>query len=947
VGGALGLHVQLLGPVEAQRDGLELAIGGPLQRAVMAVLALAGGQVVGRSALVDALWGHSAPASAEGSIYSYVSALRKVLDSDASDRSVLVTSRSGYLLHLAEDALDVRVAEGVWRRAQHARLAGDGVAVATELDVGLRMWRGVPLGELEMPFVMAERFRLQELRLAMVQLRAEVLLELGRAGEAVTMLRDAIIAEPLREALSTLLMIGLYRAGRQAEALAVFADVRRQLAAELGVEPGVDLQLLQQRILRSDPGLMLATERAAPSQPASTQPAYQGGPPAQLPRPVADFVGRVDELAQLVKLSSADLSGRRPVVLLTGAGGVGKTALAVQAAHSLRDSFPDGQVYVNLRGFGPEPPLPISAALMQLLRAVGVDPARVSSDEATQAGLYRSLLADKQMLIVLDNARDSRQVENLLPGASRCLVIVTSRHDLGGLAVRFGAQRLAVNALSSQDAVSLLSAMVGVERVLAEPEAAAELVALCSYLPLAIRVTAERVERRAELKLVELVGALAGEKSRLDAFEVDDDPLASVRAVLSWSYQTLDHAQAAAFRRLGLHPGPEFSATAAAVLTGLGLPEAVRLLDALAARHLLERVGGDRYRFHDLIHEYASELIAADEDAAGRSAVTRRMLVWYLHSAAALRDALFPGELALTTEPVDPPCRALEFAGSAEALAWGELELSNLVGATRLAADTGNDDLAWHLPRVLQGFFYTTKHWDAWLTANRIGLASAESLDDALGQAITLNNLALGYVDTQRPDIAIDYLQRSVQARARSDDRRDECLTLTMLSNAVGALGNFQQARDYAEQAVASARQTANRRGEVYALAAVAVAHGLLGQFEELEAFSDMALEAGREFEDFRYEAHLYSATAGTFLRANLLPQARSRYERSLEAALKVGDISWEARAHAGLAELDHRSGDDEAARRRARQALQLFHELNAEEAASVQALLDSLESSA
>ncbi|MDX6215413.1 MAG: hypothetical protein QOG99_997, partial [Frankiales bacterium] len=820
--GVTGLGVQLLGPVQAWRDGRELELGGPMQRAVFAVLVLRVGRVVSRSELIDALW-TAAPASAGGNVHSYISGLRKVLEAVASRRDVLVSTGSGYVLRLADETVDVRVVDSAWQRAHIAHAVGDGAAVVTELEGGLALWRGVPLAGLEVPFAEAERARLAELRLSMVQLRAEVLLELGRASDAVAGLQEVVLAEPLRERLAALLMLALYRGGRQADALAVFDHARRSLGEDLGVVPGPELRLLQQRILRSAPDLMTGRVAAGSVVPGAVKVSTRGTIPAQFPIQVTGFVGRVEESATLSKWCAADQEGKRAVLLVTGPGGVGKTALAVRSAQLVKDKFPDGQLYVNLQGFSPGPPMPTGVALNQLLRALGVDAAQVPASEAEQSGLYRTLLDGKQMVIVLDNARDSGQVESLLPGTGGCLVLITSRNGLGGLTIRFGARRLSLGPLDVREAVALLAETIGAERVHTEPDAATELIALCSYLPLAIRVAAERVDRRPKMALSELVGELADERSRLDALDTDDDALASVRTVLSWSYQALSPAQASALRLLGLHPGPEFSTPAAAVLIGDSMTASARLLEALAAQHLLEPVSGDRYRFHDLLHLHAAELAATEEEPAARRLATRRLLSWYLASAEAARDAFYSGQPPQTpvpADPIDPQYRPVQIRDFQEAMNWFDLELSNLIAVARRAADTDNHDLAWRLPCALHGFFYLTKHWTEWLAMHHIGLSSAEQLDDNLGQAIMLNNLGHSYWDSGRPELAVGYLRRSLSFYSQTTDRSSEFLTLTMLSDCLGSLGQADQALTYAQRAVASARKTGNQRGESYALGA-------------------------------------------------------------------------------------------------------------------------------
>jgi DNA-binding SARP family transcriptional activator len=622
----------LLGPLMVRRGGTVLPVRRGGQRAVLAALLLEANRVVPVAALVEVLWGAAPPPTAPAVVRNQIRRLRQTLGEAGRER--IVTQPHGYLIRAADGELDLARFESLLAAARAAGRGGDWDAVAARTGEALALWRGEPLADVESEtLVRREAPRLAELHLQALHLRTDADLRLGCHAEVVTELQHLAARYPLREQTQALLMLALYRCGRQADALAVFRQVRTVLVEELGAEPGPDMARLHQRILAADPALDLSRPiaAAAPGPAASGLPAAgaAGGVtpwvPRQLPAAIAAFAGRESELTALARiLDSAGRQAAGTVVIsaIGGTAGVGKTSLAIHWAHQVADLFGDGQLYMNLRGYGPAgSPATPAEAIRAFLAALGMPPERIPPDLDAQAGLYRSMLADRRMLIVLDNARDEQQVRPLLPAGQGCLVIVTSRHQLVGLAANDGASLLTLDVLSRGEATQMLTARLGAPRAAAEPEAVGEIVGLCVRLPLALAVAAARAEAQPRLSLAALAGELRDAHSRLDALDAGD-PATSVRAVFSWSTEQLSPAAARMFRLLGVHPGPDVTASAAASLAGLELPKARALLRELSRVHLLAEPTPGRYTCHDLLRAYAIDQAHTIDGETGRRETT-------------------------------------------------------------------------------------------------------------------------------------------------------------------------------------------------------------------------------------------------------------------------------------------------------------------------------------
>ncbi|MFF4789094.1 BTAD domain-containing putative transcriptional regulator [Streptomyces sp. NPDC001276] len=621
------LRFSVLGPVRAWRGEQPLPTGSPQQRALLAALLLREGRTATAAELIDALWGEEPPSQALAAVRTYASRLRKALDP-----GVLVSESGGYAVRgPGEGTLDLADAQEHAARADRARSAGDLCRARELLRRALALWDGEPLAGVPGPYAEAQRVRLEEWRLQLLESCLDMDLEQGCHAEAVSELTALTAAHPLRERLRELLMLALYRSGRQAEALAVYADTRRLLADELGVDPRPGLRELQQRILQADPTL------AEPSSPVA-EPAVVAVRPAQLPATVPDFTGRSSFVAELSEVLASAEGRVMAVSALAGIGGVGKTTLAVHVAHQARAAFPDGQLYVDLQGAGPRAAEP-ETVLGSFLRALGTADSAIPDSLEERAALYRSVLDGRRVLVLLDNARDAAQVRPLLPGTEGCAALVTSRVRMVDLA---GAHLVDLDVMSPDEALSLFTRIVGEDRVGGEREAALDVVAACGFLPLAIRIAASRLAARRTWTVSVLAAKLADERRRLDELQAGD---LAVKATFELGYGQLEPAQARAFRLLGLADGPDMSLEAAAAVLDLSVDDTEDVLESLVDTSLLESAAPGRYRFHDLVRLYARACAERDEHPPGeREAAMSRLLDFYLATAAGVYAIERPGD---------------------------------------------------------------------------------------------------------------------------------------------------------------------------------------------------------------------------------------------------------------------------------------------------------------
>ncbi|MFE6050217.1 BTAD domain-containing putative transcriptional regulator [Kitasatospora sp. NPDC056446] len=632
---APALRFQVLGPVQAWLDGKPLSLGSPQQQAVLTALLLHSGRPVTTQDLVDALWGDRPPTQAVAALRTYVSRLRSVIEPRREVRrpaELLVSVADGYALRIPGESVDLAVFERLSAEAAAARTSGDKQEAHRLLVRALDLFSGRPLTGIPGPYADAQRLRLAERQVAAAEELCAAALDVGLHAEIVGELNSLTAEHPLRERLRELLMLALYRCGRQAEALGVYTDTRKLLIEELGVEPGAGLSGMHTRILAADPKLALPA--AAPTvrdDGPATPPA-----PAQLPADVSDFSGRTELVGDLSTVLMNATGQAVVVTSLAGIGGVGKTTLAVHVAHRVRAEFPDGQLYVDLRGAGASPADPV-VVLGDFLHALGVAENPDSLEQ--RAALYRSLLANRRMLILLDNARDADQIRPLIPGVSGCAVLATSRSRLAGIP---GAQLFDVEELTPAEALALFSAIVGEQRVAAEPEAAMKVVAACGFLPLAVRIAAARLASRPRWSVSDLATRLADQRRRLDELQLGN---LAVETTIGLGYGQLSVDEARAFRFLALIDSPDIPLAAAAALLGVDEYTAEDLAEALVEANMLECFTPGRYRYHDLLRLYAQRQNERIGDTAEQELAVLRLL-----------DLLIPTirNAAHVIEPDDP-----------------------------------------------------------------------------------------------------------------------------------------------------------------------------------------------------------------------------------------------------------------------------------------------------
>lgn len=940
-GDEASLRVQLLGPVCAWRGDGELPLGPPQQQGVLAVLATAANRVVSCPELIDAVWGQSPPASAANGVHVYVAKLRRLLEPQRERRKqsrVLLSAGRGYQLVLGLGRLDADVFGHRIAEARRLRAEGCLEDSIRALDEALALWKARPLAGILGPWAEIERVRLTELRLAAIEERIEAMLALGCPTEAASLLVGLVREHPLRERFSAQLMLALFRSGRQADALRVFADARRVLVRELGIEPGGRLRDLHERILAADPGLdpVPAATVAAAAASAVTGPTRRPPAPRELPADVHAFTGRARELARLDGLVDAAGTAAEPsapvIALVTGTPGVGKTALALRWAHRSAAAFPDGQLYADLRGYDPAaPPVPAHDALAGFLRAFGVADRDIPAGADERATRYRTLVADKRLLVVLDNAATEEQVRPLLPGTSSCATLVTSRDALAGLVARHGAARLELDLLPRPDAFALMRTLIGV-RADAEQDDALTLVEQCARLPLALRVAAELAASHPAVPLAQLTGELSDEQRRLGLLAAGADARSSVSAVFSWSYHQLPAAAARAFRLLSLHPGADFNAYAAGALTG-GDPAATSdLLRLLARGYLIKPARPGRYDMHDLMKAYAGQLVAEHETATERQAALTRLFEHCVSSAEAAMDLLFRAD-ADGSRRVPPPgvaAGAPPMADAAAARAWLAMERPVLIAVTAYAAAHGWEAHATRLAATLFRYLDDGHHADA-LAVHGSALRAARQVGDPAAEATALTDLAVAHWRQGGCDRAVEHLQQAVAVFRGIGDRPGQVRALGNLGVVAWQQGRSDEARGYHEQALVLHRETGDRRGQARALSNLGLVAWRQGRHDQARGCHEQALALYRATGDRLGEARALGNIGAACEGLGRYDQAGDFQEEALGIFRVLGHRLGEARALSDLASARGEQGRRAQAADLLRQALVIFREIGDE----------------
>ncbi|MEV4556937.1 BTAD domain-containing putative transcriptional regulator [Kitasatospora sp. NPDC049285] len=967
------LRFQVLGPVQAWRGDAQLALGSPQQQAVLVALLLSEGRPVTTDDLVDGIWGERTPPQAVAALRTYISRLRSVLEPNRASRrpsEVLVSVSDGYALRIPADALDLAVFEQQVADAANARTEGDFRAAHDGLVSALARWSGRPLPGVPGPYAEAQRGRLTERQLAVAEERCAMALEIGLHAEVVAELNSLSAAYPLREGLRELLMLALYRSGRQAESLGVYADTRKLLIEELGVEPGSGLAAMHARILAGDPELMAALATPAKAVAEDATPFL---PPAQLPADVSDFSGRSKVVSELRDVLRAGSGQAVVVTSLAGIGGVGKTTLAVHVAHSLRPDFPDGQLYVDLRGAGASPADP-AVVLGDFLHALGTSDAPDSLEQ--RAALYRSLLADKRMLILLDNARDAQQLTPLIPGVSGNAVMVTSRSRLAEIP---GAHLVDIEELTPEEALALFSAIVGVERVAAEPEAALAVVTSCGFLPLAVRIAAARLASRPRWSVSDLARRLADQRNRLQELQLGN---LAVETTLGLGYAQLRPQEARAFRLLSVVDSPDLPLTAVAALLGTAEQEAEDLAEALVEANMLECFTPGRYRYHDLLRLYAQRQNAKLGDVGEQQAALLRLLDVLLATMQNAAQVIEPDDM-LTETLHRTRSAGVSFPDSDGARGWLRSENAVLLSSVEAAAGAPLDvlrpavdlvlllsalvedpTLAPRIHRMVRAAAVNATAQQDTATLARVhhalgqihrvegDLAGAEA---ALRESLALqpaeqptllcistaNALAIVLIMAGRPAEALPFYQQA-HAMSRSVGATiSEARLLANMARAYVGLDRHEEAVGAAREAVTAARASGNAPCLADTLYQLGVVLRSTGSPGEAAVHLREAHQLYRAQQHPIWEGYSLARLAACLLADGQFAQAAEAAEESLSIAQEIEAAYCQGMANAALGEALLKSGQPARGLACLQEALAVFTRLGVPEALPVQGLIE------
>ncbi|MFI9584366.1 AfsR/SARP family transcriptional regulator [Streptomyces sp. NPDC052236] len=853
----------LLGPLTVHDGAAERPISGAKLRALLAALLLQPNRMVPLDTVEAVLWGEHPPATASASLHNHVARLRRLLTEEG--RSRLRAVPGGYLLAVGKGELDSELFADRLDSARAGRLRGDWAMVGRETARALELWRGAPLADLpDLTLAGAEvRPQIQQLleaRIQALEWRFDAELHLGRHRGLAPELARLAEEHPLREAFHRQLMMVLHRTDRQAEALAVFHRLRRTLIDELGIEPGPAIQETHQDILTAHQGVAQAspdrsapepgptesaptesapTESAptesAPTEPGPTEPGSStagsstagssesaaaetaSGPPrpipAQLPADTAEFTGRQGAIEELIAMLRPDPALSAPrLVVISGMGGIGKTALAVHAAHRLRTAFPDGQLYADLRGFGAGDARKPHELLARFLTDLGAREEPLPEHTDDRAAQFRSVLHGRRVLLLLDNARNAAQIAPLLPGGGGCAVVVTSRSTLADVP---DAGRVLLGPLDMEGQRRLLTALCGSRRVRADPDATAAILAACGGLPLALRIAGARLATRPAWPLTTLAQRLDSSRGRLRALSAGgvavQDTFAMSYVAMRDSPLPLEAEQARAFRMLGLWSGPVLAAEPAAALLGQPVNRTRDLLEALVDANLLQTPRPGQYTFHDLLAEYAVERAHEEEPRETRKAARLRLLAWYTAAVAKANAVLAPESPPLPPLDTDIAAPLPEFADEEQALHWCARELPALTEAIRLAAGYARPDLAWRMAAGLFGYaqtFWWTREWERCLKA---ALRCVEKHEDLLGQGWLHSRLGVAHGLAHRSDLCLEHLQTALPYFEKAGDAAGQASLCTNMSVVYRQLGQFGQALAFGERALELHREAGDR----------------------------------------------------------------------------------------------------------------------------------------
>jgi len=888
------IEFRVLGPVEVVLADQVVPGWRPQQRAVLAALVVDVGRVVPVGVLVDRVWGSAPPRHADRILQSHLSRIRRTLDrgNDPAETVRLVRHAGGYRLLTEPDRVDLyRFRRLLQQDRAQQQVDDDRIA---SLRQALDLWRGEPLGGVPGDWAARTRQAWQQLRLDATVLWADLQLQVGGAAAVIDPLAELLADHPLAEPLAGVLIRALYAVGRPADALDLYATVRRRLADQLGTDPSAELQRLQQAILRGELVPPTAQTVAVHSMPV----------PAQLPTAVPDFTGRADQLAELDELMSTGDGNRAAtrIAAVAGGAGVGKTALALHWAHRVAGRFPDGQVYLDLQGYDPNAqPLKSAEALGRLLTAVGLDRRQLPPGEQERSALWRTVLASRSVLVVLDNAVGAQQVRPLLPASPLSLTIVTSRNRLAGLVAVDGAHPIVLGPMSEVDATTLLTDVLGKARATADPDAVRALARLCGYLPLALRLAAAWLLTR-PYTIAEYVRELVA-AGPLTTLQVRADARASVVAAFDLSYNILPPAGQRLFRRLGLVSGADWTCPVAAVLNDTDEPETAALVGTLVDTHLVEEYAPRRYRMHDLLRQYAHDRAQTDEAAHDRREAIRRVLAWYLQIAREADEVLYPRRPRPGTSMSSSHAAAVLLA-----------EQHNIHAAIHQAYVGEEWTFAWQLTLAISRSHQAHNDWATWQSTHELAATAASRAGDAVAEAHVLNRLAECFLDREQLTEAATLFERALALHRANDECAGEADALRALGDIHRELGHLDEAERTYNLALSSALRGQDMRVESHIRRGLGAIYRETGQLDASVRYFEHALAIASQLGDRHWAAVIRRSLGITHRDAGRLTDAQQCFEQAFSDLQAVGDRMWQAYTLVSLSDVLTRQQDHEGA---------------------------------
>ncbi|GAA3873467.1 BTAD domain-containing putative transcriptional regulator [Saccharothrix violaceirubra] len=871
-------ELRVLGQVEVLVDGTHVDLGHARQRCVLAVLAVEANRVVPTDQVVDRVWGDHPPRRARQLVSNYLSLLRRLLAGAGVDGVAIERRGGGYVLLVDPRRVDLHRFR---RLVADARAQTDQARALELFEQATAAWRGEALAGLDTPWIATVREGLVRERFAADTDRLDLALRLGRHTALLPELTGRADAHPLDERVAAQLMLALYRAGRPTEALDHYRRLHARLTAELGTDPGPDLRKLHQDILTAAPTL------------TGTPPGRASVTPRQLPSAPALFTGRRPELAELdhtlaTTRDDPETTGTVLISAIGGVGGVGKTWLALTWAHRNLDRFPDGQLFVDLQGFSPtNRPTEPADAIRGFLTALGTDPARLPADLDTLAADYRSMIAGRRVLVVLDNAATAEQVIPLLPGHPSCTVLVTGRTGLASLIDRHGARHLSLDVLTRDEARALLARRLGDRRIQAEPDVTDDLIDLCGRHPLALAITARHAATRPRVPLAEFATELRD--LGLDALD-DDDPAASLPTVLSWSLRHLTDRQRTLFVLIGIAPGPDIDLPAAAALIGLSKADTRKILHALENHSLLDRHPRGRYAMHDLVRAYATADDHLTEPA--RQAALDRVVDFYLHTAYAADRHLNPHRQQVTFDPPATGVHPHPLPDLTAVLDWLDVHHPHLLAAQSTAETRRRHQTVWNLAWTLGSFHWRRGHRRDALTVWQAARTAAEHLPDPNTRILAHRRLGNAHAEMEQHEQAMIHLYKALTLAEHHQDPAQQANAQETLAWAWARQGDDRKALEHEQRALAIYRTLGNPVWEAEALNSIGWYAARIGDYDTARDHCEAALSLNREHDNPDGEATTLDSLGYIDYETGNHREAIDHYHQALTLYRELGDTT-------------------------------------------------------